>query len=230
MWWFVRDVTIFGEGGDVRRASAAFLTAAALVLPSLAGAAPAPDPGVVADEEAVASWMFPTDRPSHSQWFFAGAYRTAVAGGKTVTTGFAVKGSCEVERVRGDRVTTCHGRGIGGKVPHDAFEVDLALRSARLVMREDGATYRLSWSADTSPPSGYVAGEVCDEGAGQGLGSIRHANARGVLFDRELGGTGIDHAFLSRGAMVTECTSDALPLPDLARRAAAGKAVTVVFR
>lgn len=216
------------------RRSIAFLcigAAFAAVAPASAARA-ALEPGVVADEEAVASWMFPTERPRRSRWLFAGAYRSAVAGGRTVTTGFAVKGVCEVERERGETVTTCHGRGIGGRLPHGAFEVDPALRDARLVLREDGSTHRLSWAADTAaPPSGYSAGEACDEGTGQGAGSMRHATARGELFDRELGGAGIDHALLSRGAMVTECTGDGpgLSLAAIARRAAAGKTVRVTF-
>jgi hypothetical protein len=213
----------------VRRAISLWCVAAALAVPAPAPAAPALDPGVVADEEAVASWMFPTERPRHFKWFFAGAYRNAVAGGRTVTTGYAVKGACEVERERGQTVTTCHGRGIGGRLPEGAFEVDVALREAHLVLREDGATHRLDWAADAAPPSGYVAGEACDGGTGQGAGSIRHAAAHGELFDRSLGGAGIDHAILSRGAMLTECTLYGTSLARLARRAAAGETVTIVF-
>lgn len=212
----------------MRRSIASVCLAAALAAPAHVAAAPAFEPGVVADEEAMASWMFPTDRPRHSKWLFAGAYRSAVAGGKTITTGFAVEGYCKVERERGETVTTCHGRGIGGRVPNDAFEVDPALREARLVLRERGAVHHLAWSADAgAPPSGYLAGEACDQGTGQGAGSMRHATARGELFDRELGGNGIDHALLSRGAMVTECTGD---LRGIAQRAAAGKTVRVTFR
>lgn len=214
----------------MRRRIGLLCVAAAMTASAHAAAAPAParDPGAVADEEALASWMFPTDRPRHSRWFFAGAYRNAVAGGKTVTTGFAVRGSCEVVRERGETVTTCHGRGVGGRLPAGAFEVDVALREASLVLRHEGDTYRLAWKADAAPPSGYVAGEACDEGTGQGAGSMRHATARGELFDRHLGGAGIDHALLSRGAMLTECTGTSFA--GLARRAAAGKTVTIVFR
>lgn len=230
MWWFVRDVPIEAKEASVRRPIAVLATAAVILLPSHAGASlPDVEPGLVSDEEAAASWMFPTDRPRHSRWFFAGAYRSATAGGKTVTTGFAVKGSCEVVRRGGETETRCHGRGIGGKLPDDAFEVDVALREATLVLDDGDVTHRLGWVADASPPSGYFAGEACDEGAGQGAGSVRHATARGELFDRELGGAGIDHALLSRGAMLTECTTRSL-VAGLARRVAAGEAVTVVFR
>ncbi len=212
----------------MRRALAILAAAAVLSAPSYAVAAPPPEPGVVADEEAVASWMFPTDRPRHSKWFFAGAYRNVTVGGRTVTMGFAVKGACEVVRSGGETVTRCHGRGIGGRLPERAFRVDVALREARLVLKEDGITHRLGWAADTAPPSAYVAGEACDQGRGQGAGSMRHAAARGELFDRQLGGAGIDHAFLARGAMLTECTGRSVE--DLVRRAAAGKTLTIVFR
>lgn len=216
----------------MRRSVGLLCAAALLAVPSATSAAlVSGEPGLVADEEAVASWLFPTDRPHTSEWLFAGAYRSAVAGGKTVTTGFAVRGSCEVERERGQKSTTCHGRGVGGRLPDSAFEVDPALRAARLVLRADGATHRLSWVADAyAAPNGYFAGEACDAGTGQGAGSMRHASARGELFDRALDGAGIDHAVLSRGAMLTECTSDGTSLATVARRAAAGKTVTITFR
>ncbi|MDQ4126270.1 MAG: hypothetical protein M3134_11835, partial [Actinomycetota bacterium] len=144
---------------SVRRSIGLLFLAASIAFPAHSSAAPvAADPGVVADEEAVASWMFPTDRPRHSKWFFAGAYRSATAGGRTITTGFAVTGWCEVEREPGEpTTTTCHGKGIGGRLRDRAFRVDPALREARLVLREGGTTHRLSWSADGyAPPSGYV--------------------------------------------------------------------------
>lgn len=212
----------------MRRTIALVSLAAAFAAPLNAGASPVRGPGVVADEEAVASWMFPTGRPGHSKWIFAGAYRSATAGGGTVTVAFAVKGSCEVQREQGQKVTTCHGRGIGGRVPDEVFEVDPLLREARLVLTEGGTTHRLSWTADATPPSGYLASEACEAGGGQGAGSIRHAAARGELFERRLDGAGRDHALVSRGAMLTECTDRSAA--DLARRVAAGKTVTVVFR
>ncbi|HEX2296149.1 MAG TPA: hypothetical protein VHN37_12685 [Actinomycetota bacterium] len=217
----------------MRRSIAALCAAAAFAVPAPASGATAREPGAVADEEAVASWMFPTDRPKHSKWIFAGAYRTAVTGGKTVTTGFAVKGYCEVVRENGATVTRCHGRGIGGRLDNDDFEVDPALRTADLVLREDGDHHHLFWRADlVSPPSIYIAGEACEEGAGQGAGFMRHASAVGNLFDRRVGPSGIDHAVLSRGAMVTECTDDGpgLSLAGIARRAASGEVVRVTFR
>lgn len=188
------------------------------------------EPGAVADESALASWMFPTDRPRHSRWIFAGAYRNATAGGRTVTTGFAVKGHCEVIRERGETVTRCHGRGIGGPLRESAFEVDPALRSARLVLSDDGRRHELEWRADApdTPPSGYFAGEACDEGTGQGAGFLRHATASGNVLDQRVGRAAIDHAFLSRGAMLTECTGEAVKA--LARRATAGESITVTFR
>ena len=205
------------------------LCVALLLAPTAASAAPLPEqePGLVAEESAIASWMFPTERPRHSRWFFGGAYRNAVTGGKTVTTGFAVKGSCRVTYERGGKVTTCHGRGVGGDLPASAFEADPMLREARLVLRDGRDRHTLKWKADAdAPPSGYIAGEACDEGAGEGAGLMQHAMASGNVFDRRLGPRGVDHAMLSRGAMLTECTSIAA----LARRAAAGEVVRVVFR
>lgn len=214
----------------MRRPLAALCAAVALAAPAQAYAAPALDPGIVADEEAVASWMFPTDRPGHSKWIFAGAYRTAVTGGNTVTTGFAVKGYCEVVEVEGTTETRCHGRGVGGRLPNDSFDVDPALRTAELVMEEDGVRHYLFWRADiVSFPSFYVAGEACEQGSGQGAGTMRHASVSGNVFDRRVGPVGRDHAVLSRGVMVTECTGDALSLPDVARRAAAGRVVRVTL-
>lgn len=212
----------------MRRPIAILCLAAALAAPAPVTAAPAFQPGVVADEDAMASWMFPTRRPRHFEWFFAGAYRNAVTGGGTVTMGFAVKGSCEVERERGQKVTTCHGRGVGGRLPEDAFEVDVALREASLVLSEKGETHRLDWTADATPPSAYFAGETCEQGGGQGAGSIRHAAARGELFGRRLAGEGRDHAFLSRGAMVTECTNKSLE--EIARAVSAGETIRLTFR
>ncbi|MDQ3953705.1 MAG: hypothetical protein M3279_12215 [Actinomycetota bacterium] len=205
------------------------LCVALLLAPASASAAPLPEqePGLVAEEGAIASWMFPTERPRHSRWFFGGAYRNAVTGGKTQTTGFVVKGTCHVTYERGGRVTRCHGRGIGGDLPANAFEADPALREARLVLRDGRERHTLAWKADAdTPPSGYIAGEACEDGAGEGAGFMQHAMASGNVFDRRLGPDGVDHAMLSRGAMLTECTS----IADLARRAAAGKVVTLVFR
>ncbi len=211
------------------RRTAGLLCAALLLAPAPASAGPLPEqePGLVAEESAIASWMFPTQRPRHSRWIFGGAFRNAVAGGRTVTVGFVVKGTCRVTYDDGRRVTTCHGLGIGGDVPAGAFEVDPALREARLELRDGSKRHTLTWRADQdTPPSGYIAGEACNEGAGEGAGFMQHALASGNVFDRRLGPDGVDHAMLSRGAMLTECTS----LDSLARRAAAGKVVRVVFR
>lgn len=221
----------FAKEARVRRYVSLLCVAAALAVPAQAFAAPlpAPGPGGVADESALASWMFPTDRPRHSKWIFAGAYREAVAGGKTVTTAFAVNGECRVVLERGETVTRCHGRGIGGPLPATQFDVDPALRRARLVLREDGTQHEIFWEADAlAPPSGYVAGEACDEGTGQGAGFMRHTSASGNVFDRHVGHAGIDHAILSRGAMLTECTGRSIE--GLAQRAAAGETLRLTFR
>ena len=214
----------------MRRPVGILCIAAALAVsaPAVAAPLPAAGPGAVADESALASWMFPTGRPRHSRWIFAGAYRNATAGGRTVTTGFAVKGHCKVVRERGERVTRCHGRGVGGPLRESAFAVDPALRSARLVLSEDGQRHEIEWRADAAPPSGYFAGETCDEGTGQGAGFLRHASASGHVLDHRVGRAAIDHALLSRGAMLTECTGEAVR--SLARRAAAGATVRVTFR
>lgn len=209
----------------MRRSITFLCLAAALSLSAPAPAAPL-EPSAVADESALATWMFPTERPRHSRWFFAGAYRDAVAGGRTVTTAFAVKGHCEVVREDGETVTRCHGRGVGGKVRPGAFEVDPALREATLALPDGDALYVLTWHADATPPSGYVGSESCDAGTGQGAGFMRHATAGGDLFGRRLDHDGIDHAVLSRGGMLTECPGT----ERLARRVAAGKTVTVVYR
>ncbi|HEX2195823.1 MAG TPA: hypothetical protein VHJ76_02760 [Actinomycetota bacterium] len=213
----------------MRRTIGLLCAAMVLLAPAGASAGPPPElqPGLVAEEGAMASWMFPTERPSHSRWFFAGAYRNATAGGRTITTGFAVKGRCHVTHENGSRVTTCHGKGIGGDLPESAFQADPALREARLVLRDGRDRHTLEWKADAeAPPSGYIAGEACDEGAGEGGGFMQHAMASGNVFERRLGPRGVDHAMLSRGAMLTECTS----IEALARRAAAGEVVTLVFR
>lgn len=209
----------------MRRTAGLLCVVASLALASPSPAAPL-EPSVVADESALATWMFPTERPRHSRWFFAGAYRDAAAGGRTVTFAFAVKGRCRVVREGAENVTRCHGRGIGGRVPEDAFEVDPALRVARLALTDGDETHRLTWRADATPPSVYLANESCDEGAGQGAGFMRHATAAGNLFEQRLGRAGIDHAVMSRGGMLTECPG----MARVARRAAAGKTVTVVFR
>ncbi len=202
--------------------------AAAMCVTSAAASADPVDgreTAAVADESALASWMFPTERPGHSRWIFAGAYRNAVAGGKTVTVAFAVKGTCKEVRKGGDTVTSCHGMGTGGRIPESAFQADPALRSGRLVIRERRTEHRLEWRADAeSPPSGYLAGEACQDGTGTGAGFMQHATASGNVFRRHLGPKGVDHAILARGAMVTDCTRAFFD------RVAAGEPVELVFR
>ncbi len=201
------------------------MLAALCALPASAAARPASDASAVADEAAAASWMFPTERPRHSKWIFAGAYRNATTGGQTVTVAFAVEGTCRDVRRGGDVGTSCHGTGTGGRIPEADFEADPALRGATLVISERRAEHRLEWRADAeSPPSGYLAGETCQEGKGAGAGFLQHATASGNVFERDLGAKGVDHAFLARGAMVTDCARA------LFDRIAAGQPVTVVFR
>jgi hypothetical protein len=206
-------------------------TATACLLSLAVPAAPAADraSAAVADESALASWMFPTERPGHSKWIFAGAYRNAIAGGGTVTVAFAVKGTCRDVRKDGGIVTSCHGMGTGGRIPEGDFRADPALRSGRLVIRERGSRHRLEWRADAeAPPSGYLAGETCQDGTGAGAGFMQHARATGTVFDRDLGPRGVDHAMLSRGAMLTECARAFLGR--VARRVAAGQPIRVSLR
>jgi hypothetical protein len=184
--------------------------------------------GAVIDETGIASWMFPTGRPGRSTWFFGGAYRTAVAGGRTVTVGFAVRGTCTTTHRDGVRITECGGTGTGGRIPAGAFRVDPAMREGKLVLRERTRTHRIAWRADEAPLAGYFQTEACQQGTGRGAGFVQHATAAGRIFGRRLSSHGVDHAILTRGAMVTECTGASIE--DLARRAAAGKPVRVVFR
>lgn len=178
----------------------------------------------VVEEAGAASWMFPTGRPGRSTWYFGGAYRTAAAGGRTVTTGFVVEGTCRETRRDGATVTACRGTGTGGRIPAGAFTVDPTLRRGSLVVRDGGHRHDISWRADEAPPAGYVQGETCENGTGEGGGFLQHATATGTLFGRRLAARGVDHAILTRGAMVTECTAE------LVRRAAAGDPVRIVFR
>ena len=202
---------------------------AGLAAPASSGAPSAPAGGAVVDETALSSWTFPTETPNRSRWFFAGAFRDAAAGGKTKTLAFAVRGRCVEVRDRGGRGLSCHGRGIGGNVPADRFHMDPALRTARLVIKDGRASYELTWrAARRSVPYMYFAAEGCEEGSGEGAGTLQPASASGELFGRRLAASDVDSAMLGRGAMVTECARS-IPLRTL-RRAAAGQRIHVVFR
>lgn len=205
-------------------------TIACALCASVAPASALPDASneAVIDETGAASWMFPTDRPGHSKWFFGGAYRSAVAGGNTVTVGFAVEGTCRTTSRAGGRVTECTGTGTGGRIPAAAFRLDPTMSEGELVLRDGPRTHRIVWQGDEAPPAGYFQSEACQQGTGRGAGFVQHASASGRIFGRRLSSSGVDHAILTRGAMVTECTGASIE--DVARRAAAGKRVRVVFR
>lgn len=216
------------------RIAAALLAACAAAAPASAAAAavysaPGARSSVVGEETGAASWMFPTGRPGRSTWFFGGAYRSSVVGGKTVTIGFVVKGRCKTGQREGASVTACRGTGTGGEIPAERFQVDPALRRGSLVIRDGRRRHEIAWNADEAPPATYLAGEACNQGTGEGAGFLQHATATGTLFGRRLAADGVDHAILTRGAMVTQCT-EAYVSERLARRAAAGKPVRVVFR
>lgn len=217
-----------GKEASVHRAFAATVALALTLSAAPATAVPDARNGAVVDETGIASWMFPTDRPGRSTWFFGGAYRTTAAGGGTVTVGFVVEGTCTTTNRDGSRVTECGGTGIGGRIPTEAFRIDPAMRDGELELRDGNRTHLIEWRADEAPPAGYFQSEACQQGTGRGGGFIQHATADGRIFGRRLSSRGVDHAILTRGAMVTECTGVAID--DLARRAAAGKTVRVVFR
>ena len=191
-----------------------------------ASAAPLLQPRAVADDTALASWMFPTGRPGISRCFFGGAYRNAVAGGKTVTIGFAVEGTCKL--VDRGRATECNGTGTGGRIPQDAFRTDPALRTATLVVNDGTRRHRITWHSDDGPPSPYFHSEACPQGTGNGTGFVQHATAQGRIYGRQLGVEGVDHAIVTRGATLTECTRAFLG--GVVRRVRAGQPVRVVFR
>jgi hypothetical protein len=193
-------------------------TALGAAPPATSSPAPAARDAVV-DEVALASWTFPTGDPGRARWFFAAAFRDTVAGGRTRTIAFVVKGICR--DVRGGRVTSCRGRGAGGEIPAHRFEADPALRSARL--RVAGAEVR--WAAsERTLPYGYLAGEGCQAGSGEGAGMQQVALAGGRLFGRKVSADAVEHAMMSRGAMFTECTRSLL------HRVMTGGVVRLSFR
>ncbi|MDQ3913722.1 MAG: hypothetical protein M3323_00095 [Actinomycetota bacterium] len=196
--------------------------AAAAVPPASSAPAPA-QPAAVVDEIGLASWTFPTGEPGRSRWLFAGAFRGTAAGGGSETFAFAVRGTCREMRER--RATSCHGRGTGGTIPASRFRVDPALRSARLDLGARGTRAEVEWRASRRTlPYGYLAGEACQAGTGEGAGMQQVAPATGHLFGRDASPDAVQSALLARGAMVTDCARTLL------HQAASGRVLHVVFR
>ena len=220
----------------MRTLAAGIALAIAAAVPAAASAAPAspmaPMPsaaGARMDEAAFASWMFPTGEPNRADWIFGGGFRDAGAGGRVLTFGFVVKGTCRLVETRRGEATTCRGQGSGGLVDEDDFVVDPVLQTGRLVIDEPKGNHSLEWRAVTdAPPYGYVSSETCPGGDGDGAGFLRTATATGEAFGRSLGASGFELAILSRGAMLTECDQPASQRT--LRRAAAGKTIRVVYR
>lgn len=100
--------------------------------------------------------------------------------------------------------------GVGGPIAGDDFEMDPALRSARLSITEKGTTHEATWSAEGDPGISrywemcYTVGEEEEAGEGHGAGVFQPSRAEGRALGRKLAGRRHFAALITE-VTVTEC-------------------------
>ena len=195
------------------RRFAGIALAALMAAPAATSAAPV---DVRRDTLAYAGWSFPMDKPNHYRWYFAFVWDMD---GTTSESKFGIaaigRGTCVREKLKGGGMSIgCSGTGAVVGTPDKAFDMDPALRSAKLTLRKNGNTHRVKWTAsDDDVPNLYLSQEVCGspdgyaDGQGVGGGLVRETRATGTVF-----GTKVkpkrwwDWSDLWSGAMATQCT------------------------
>ena len=178
------------------------LTLAAVSVPALPLAA---DPVTYAsvDQMAEADWIVMRG-PRAATWYFGGGLRMADPGAPGLSLyGFVGRGDCEVRRDKNLIEISCSARARLRKVTSRQFDIDPALRSARLRLSQYGFKHAIDWKARGAPMvDGGVSG---GDGFAMAVAYVtRPARAKGVVFRRNLSGrgSGLSFAFLSQGALV----------------------------
>lgn len=169
----------------------ALTTALALLLSpggaAAAGVAERVDPGAGAAvyQMAQADWL---DLKAKT-FYFAMGIRSVEAPSGVSTLGFVGRGKCEVTRTRRFTMVSCFGRGYGGDVGLDGFQMDPALASAHLEITTQGFDHVVDWTGEDAPMSGaQAAGGGVGADASAGIARFAPADAR--LFGKKLRGTG----------------------------------------
>ncbi len=186
------------------------------VLPVLAlflTAAPAPaDPGARVERQAFATWMIPTGRAHHFDWFYAIAWTHDGAGQFPNFAGIG-KGHCVVRRTKRSMSVACIGNHHVSGDPATDFAMAPDGSSAELKVRKRGESHVVRWAAREPLPGSYFAEEYCmsssgEEGQGVGMGTWRDAVTEGKIFGNRFKFRSRHSRWneLSMGAMVTQCS------------------------
>ena len=189
----------------MRKLSLAFLALTLAVLNFPAGASSAPFTYASVDQIAESDWIVMDGRKA-ATWYFGGGIRMADAGAAKMSLyGFVGKGDCEVKRDKNLVEISCSARARLRRVTSRQFDIDPALRSARLRLSQFGMRHSIDWKGIGPAP-------MADGGVGAGDGFAmaaaylsRPARAKGTVFGRSFsgrGGSGLSFAFLSEGALV----------------------------
>ena len=117
---------------------------------------------------------------------------------------FVGRGDCTVKREKDLMEINCSARARLRKVTSKQFDIDPALRSARLRLSQRGLKHAVDWRSIGPAPmaDGGVSG---GDGFAMAAAYVsRPARAKGTIFRRNLstrGGSGLSFAFLYEGAI-----------------------------
>ena len=191
----------------MRKLSLVFLSLG-LAASTLTASPSSADPYVFAsvDQMAEADWIVMRG-PRAATWYFGGGIRMVDpnAGGHHLF-GFVGRGDCTVRAEKELVEINCSARAKLRKVTSKEFDIDPALRSARLRLSQHGLKHAIDWKAIGPAPmvDGGISG---GDGFAMAAGYVsRQARAKGKVFRRNLssrgGGSGLSFAFLVEGALV----------------------------
>ena len=189
----------------MRKLSFVFLSLALAALHVPAGATSAPFTYASFDQIAEADWIV-MDGPRSATWYFGGGIRMADAGtAKMGLYGFVGKGDCEVRQEKNLMEISCSAQARLREVTSRQFDIDPALRSARLRLSQFGMKHSINWKAIGPAPfaDGGVSG---GDGFAMAAAYVsRPARAKGTVFRHNFSGpgrSGLNFAFMTEGAIV----------------------------
>lgn len=201
---------------NLRRTMKRTLVLAVLAALVVTGSHSSAGPGVSTGFYADANWFLKTKNPNVLRW-----YTASVMGGSASTeVSFAhvASGRCRVKRNSASRYLGCVGLEIAYSRDKDVFEMDAAMQTADLTLKDrNGKTHTVSWQAKMAPPWVWDLQEQCAAGVAGTVVVVRGATAVGRIAGKRLAEPatweGYDGTELSRIVGVDACAAERSPEP-----------------
>ena len=158
------------------------LVAALVMMASALPAGAQPGAGAGFEQGAMAAWV---DMNGNTGTFIAADGFTFADDGGVHTLGGVAKGTCERVKTKGWVITTCTASGRLKEVGIDGFQMDPALQSASLEVKQAGQTHNVDWTGE-EPMFGQGSG-VGPYGAGAAVYGDSWSRAKGTIYGEKMG-------------------------------------------